>query len=308
MGGLRVEPVARHIGADVSGVELAAPLSEEQRAGIWSALLQHKVLFFRDQHLGHAEQVTLGKYFGPLLPGHPYAGDSPAGYPEILTVDKREIELKYGVSYAERYRQDPGFRYGWHTDISPSLAPPAACILRAETVPEFGGDTQWTSLVAAYAGLSAQLRCFVDGLSAEHAYVTAKPLDTRDRYQAQIMERPLSSIHPMVRIHPETGERALYVNPHFTRRIVELSAAESAAVLQLLFEQIARPAYTVRFRWTSGSVAMWDNRATAHLVPTDLDEDSIERRMHRVTIAGDIPVGVDGRSSTALDPHSARPT
>lgn len=302
MPGLPIRRMAGHLGAEVHGIDLAAPLDTATVADLRNALLKHKVIFFRDQHLGHAEQVAFGRWFGPLTPAHPYETDAPAGFPEVLTVDWRHNERRYGLSEAERHRDEPTFRSGWHTDLTPVVNPPAACILRAETVPPFGGDTIWSSLVAAYAGLSAPLRAFVDGLHAEHSYLGGEAFsdDERDGYQQLLKANRRASVHPVVRVHPETGERALFVNPQFTRRIVELSGAESSTVLDLLFEQIARPTYTVRFRWEPGSVAFWDNRATAHLIPTDLDHFRVERRMHRVAIIGEVPVGPDGRRSTTI--------
>ena len=146
-------------------------------------------------------------------------------------------------------------------------------MLRADVVPEFGGDTTFTNLVAAYEGLSAPVQRFVDGLRAEHRYGAATGAQGRDRSAATASreQKPLVARHPVVRVHPVTGERALFVNPGFTHRIVGVSRDESRHLLDLLFDEITAPAYTVRFRWEPGSVAFWDNRATAHLGPQDID-------------------------------------
>jgi taurine dioxygenase len=149
--------------------------------------------------------------------------------------------------------------------------------------------------VAAYEGLSKPLRDFVDGLRAEHRFLAGYQTSDEDgKLVKRINDNLLVSVHPVVRVHPETGERALFVNPGFTDRVVGLSALESRRVLELLHEQITRPEYTVRFRWQPGSLAFWDNPATAHLAPSDLDHLDVQRTLHRVTLIGDRPVGPDG--------------
>jgi alpha-ketoglutarate-dependent taurine dioxygenase len=162
-------------------------------------------------------------------------------------------------------------------------------------VPEHGGDTTWTNLVAAYEGLSAPLRSLADGLKAEHRFNARRRFsDSENPYAKRVAANPQVSIHPVVRVHPETGERALFVSPGFTSHILDLSQSESERILELFFEQITKPAYTVRFRWNPGDIAFWDNRATAHLGPQDLDHLDLERVLYRTTIVGDVPVGVDG--------------
>ena len=296
-----VRRLAGHIGAELSGVDISQPLDERTVAAIREALLAYKVIFFRDQRLDHASQVAFARQFGALTHAHPHEDAAPQEAPEILTIDPRKYEERYGVSSKDQHRRQYSYYSGWHTDVTAVVNPPAASILRAEVVPEFGGDTSWTNLVAAYEGLSAPLRALADSLRAEHRFLAAyQPEGDTDAYQQRINQNLLVSIHPVVRVHPETGERALYVNPGFTSRIVGVSAAESRQLLDLFFEQIARPAYTVRFSWRPGDVAFWDNRATAHLAPTDLDHLDVQRTLHRVTLIGDVPVGPDGRESESI--------
>lgn len=293
---LTIKRVAGHIGAEITGVDLAHPLDPTTVEEIRQALLTHKVVFFRGQTLDHSTQIAFARQFGELTHAHPHEDAPPEEHPQILTIDPRRYEERYGANYRELYRKRQYSYYsGWHTDVTAAVNPPAASILRAETVPDFGGDTQWTNLVAAYEGLSAPVRDFVDGLRAEHRFLAGyQTTDEDGKLVKRINDNLLVSVHPVVRVHPETGERALFVNPGFTDRIVGLSALESRRVLELLYEQITRPEYTVRFRWQPGSVAFWDNRATAHLAPSDLDHLDVQRTLHRVTLIGDRPVGPDG--------------
>ncbi|WP_248962869.1 TauD/TfdA dioxygenase family protein [Sphaerisporangium perillae] len=293
---LDVRRVAGHIGADIRGIDISHPLDPSTAQEIRQALLAHKVVFFRGQTLDHAAQIAFARQFGELTHAHPHEDAPPQEFPQILTIDPRRYEERYGSDFRELYRKRQYSYYsGWHTDVTAAVNPPTASILRAETVPSFGGDTQWTNLVAAYEGLSEPLRRFVDGLRAEHRFLAGYQATGEDgKYAKRINDNLLISVHPVVRVHPETGERALFVNPGFTDRIVGLSPQESRRLLDLLYEQITRPEYTVRFRWEPGSVAFWDNRATAHLAPTDLDHLDVERTLHRVTLIGDRPVGPDG--------------
>ncbi|MFD8394483.1 TauD/TfdA dioxygenase family protein [Streptomyces sp. NPDC059680] len=298
MSTLSVRPVAGHIGADIDGIDLAQPLSTDTVETIKHALYRYKVVFFRGQRLDHASQITFARHFGELTYAHPHDDAPPEDHPEIFTIDPRRFEQRYGKDFRDEYRKRQySYVDGWHTDVTAAVNPPAGSILRAETVPQVGGDTQWTNLVAAYEGLSAPVRAFVDTLRAEHRYGGSRRVDGDSEYARRINDNLLVAIHPVVRVHPESGERALFVNPGFTSHIVDVTAGESKRIIDLLYAEITRPEYTVRFRWEPGHVAFWDNRATAHLAPRDLDHLDVERRLHRVTLIGDIPVGPDGRES-----------
>jgi alpha-ketoglutarate-dependent taurine dioxygenase len=294
---LSVRPVAGHIGADIVDVDLSAPLDEATVAAITAALHRYKVIFFRDQQLDHAAQIRFGRHFGELTYAHPHDEAPPEGHPEIFTIDPERYAQRYGNDPALRNRRKYSYVAGWHTDVTAAVNPPAASILRAEVVPEVGGDTTWTNLVAAYEGLSAPVRAFVDTLRAEHRYGGSEKPTGSSPYAKRINDNLLVSVHPVVRVHPVTGERALFVNPGFTSHIVDVEPRESRAILDLLYAELTRHEYTVRFRWEPGSVAFWDNRATAHLAPADLDHLNVKRTLHRVTVIGDRPVGPDGRYS-----------
>jgi alpha-ketoglutarate-dependent taurine dioxygenase len=287
----KVTPV---LGAEVRGIDLAGPLDDQDIARLRGALLAHRVLFFRGQRLDHASHVALGARFGELTRAHPYDGAAPEVHPEIFALDhqKRVAEARRTSQNLKPMRF--GTFPGWHCDVTPAVNPPAASILRAEVIPQIGGDTQWTNLIAAYESLSEPLRRFVDGLRAEHCFELGYS-DVTGRMAAN----RLVSHHPVVRVHPETGERALYVSPGFTSHIVGMHPNESTALLQLLFEQITRPEHIVRLKWEPGTVAFWDNRSTAHLAPLDVPDDQ-ERRLYRVTLVGDVPVGPDGSPSTSI--------
>jgi taurine dioxygenase len=174
--------------------------------------------------------------------------------------------------------------------------PATASILRGVVIPPYGGDTLWTNLVAAYEDLSVPVRNFIDGLQAVHVW-HGYDGETRASHDAS---KPPSAVHPVVRVHPVTGEKALFVNPVFTRYLVGLSDRESEAILGVLFAQLERPQFQVRFRWEPHSLAFWDNRATAHLGPLDLATADFDRRVERVTVVGDVPEGPDGFRSIPL--------
>jgi alpha-ketoglutarate-dependent sulfate ester dioxygenase len=295
---LDVRPLTTSLGAEVHGVDLAEPLDDGTVAELRAALLAHRVLFFRGQHLDHDRQIAFGRRFGQLTYAHPHDASPPQGYPEIYTVDTRRFKEIYGGQGVEGKDRSPFT--GWHSDVTPAVNPPYASILRADIVPEVGGDTHWTNLVAAYQSLPRPLQELADGLRAEHRY-GADALRNRRPHSERLLEITdhLVAHHPVVRVHPETGERALYVNPIFTSHILDVSQRESEVLLDLFFDHLVRPEHLVRFRWEPGSVAFWDNRTTAHLGPRDVD-DSIPRVLHRVTLIGDVPAGPDGRQSTLV--------
>ncbi|MET8829336.1 TauD/TfdA family dioxygenase [Streptomyces sp. NPDC004610] len=302
-GGIEVRPVAGYIGAEITGVDLADGLDEAQVAAVRAAVLRWKVVFFRGQRLDHEGHVRFARRFGEPVVLRRRGSASPAGHPEIeTTADRLELGGRYGMEHDEwlRRRRHIPLR-GWHCDHGARIDPPAATILRAETVPPYGGDTTWSNLAAAYAGLSAPVRAFADGLRAEHRLgvgYQSRPGD--DAYVRHLLDHQIATVHPLVRVHPETGERVLFVNGYYVEHLTDVSRAESRLLLELLLEQATRPEYTVRFRWEPGSVAFWDNRATIHLAPSDNAHLGQPRTMHRVMLAGDVPVGVDGRPSEAL--------
>lgn len=291
---IEVKPTSGFTGAEITGVNLSDRLSDEAIAEIRQALLQWKVVFFRNQNIDHAAQIAFTARFGEVTYAHPHEDDPIGDYPQILPIDRSRYERRNGLRRAS-------YENRWHTDVTAVVNPPAASILRAVDVPSIGGDTTWTNLVAAYEGLSAPLRALADTLKAEHRFNARLRLPSNSKLVQRIAANPQVSIHPVVRVHPETGERALFVNPGFTSHILDVSPQESELLLELFFNQITKPAYTTRFRWNNGDLAFWDNRATAHLAPQDLDHIEVERVLYRTTITGDIPVGPDGFQSQSVE-------
>jgi alpha-ketoglutarate-dependent taurine dioxygenase len=307
-------PLAGHIGACCTGVDLR-DVDESVCHRIWQAVVKHKVVFFPAQSLDHAGHVALARRFGGLTRrAAPHDGAAPDGFPEVLTVDTKQRDPRYGEDFEERYRSRwLNYNAGWHTDLTPAVNPPAVSILRAERVTQFGGDTQWTNLEAAYEGLSPNVRALADGLRAEHSFFAGCQMRQHDAIDVDVLalnqRYPLVAEHPVVRVHPESGCRSLFVNPASTSRILGFSPFQSDAVLALLFGQIARPEFTVRWRWAPGDIAFWDNRSTAHLSPGDAGVSGQRRTLYRVTLLGDVPVGPDGRPSEVIagEPFRALP-
>ncbi len=288
-----VSPLSAHIGAELSGVDLTRPLTSDAAATIRAALLKWRVVFFREQFLSHDQQIAFSSQFGELTVGHPVFGHVD-GHPEIYSISKQRKATRFeGQALVRPWT-------GWHTDVTAAVNPPFASILRGVTIPPYGGDTQWTNLVRAYETLSGPLRGFIDGLRGVHEFAPPPGARATDDFDKVVKDRSLVSEHPLVRVHPETGERALYVSPGFLKRIVGLTPRESQSILELLWEHITRPEFTVRFKWNPGSVAFWDNRSTSHLAPTDIFDLEFDRQLYRTTLVGDVPVGPDGKSSTAI--------
>ncbi|MCW2240574.1 TauD/TfdA dioxygenase family protein [Azospirillum canadense] len=288
-----VHPLTGHIGAEIDGVDLRQPLQPAVVAEIKAALLTWKVVFFRDQPLSHEQHVAFASAFGAPTIGHAVYGFVD-GHPQVYSVARDRFD--------DRHKGELLIRpwTGWHSDVTAAVNPPAASILRGVDIPPYGGDTQWTNLVEAYNGLSDTLRGFVDTLRGVHYFTPPEGQDATENFVKRNADRPLVSEHPLVRVIPENGERALFVSPSFLKRITGLKPRESQQLLELLFEHVTRPEYTVRFRWQPGSIAFWDNRTTAHLAPRDIFSLDFDRQLYRITLRGDVPVGVDGRPSTAI--------
>jgi len=286
---LDIAPVGGRIGAEIRGLPLSGELSGDTTAAILDALYRHKVLFFRDQHqLDDARQEAFAQRLG-----------KPVAHP---TVPVRE-----GSGYLLELDSLHGGRAAsWHTDVTFVPAYPAASILRAVTSPESGGDTTWANTTAAYEGLPEPLKLLAGNLWALHtnAYDYAA---TRSDVSAEAVKRHrevfastvYETEHPVVRIHPVTGERTLVLG-HFIKNFVGLSSADSQRLFQVLQDQVIKLENTVRWRWRAGDVAIWDNRATQHYAVNDYGDQ--RRVMRRVTIAGDVPVSIDGRTSRVVKP------
>ncbi|MBT6205165.1 MAG: TauD/TfdA family dioxygenase [Rhodospirillaceae bacterium] len=297
---ITVTPMAVHIGAEIGGVDLTRPLPSEQVADIRAALLRWKVIFFRDQMLDHDQHVAFARQFGDPTPAHVvYGGQNQQ--PEIYSIAKfRKANSNRGQGAMRPWS-------GWHTDITAAINPPAASILRGVTVPPYGGDTQFTNLAVAYNTLSPTLRGLLDHLRAVHRFAVSQGATAVNDHDKAVQQHTLVSEHPMVTVHPETGERVLYANPAFVEGICGMEADEGRWLMELLWEHIIRPDFTVRFRWQPGSIAFWDNRATAHLAPRDIFDTDFERQFYRVTLNGEVPVGIDGRPSTAIEGRPIEP-
>ena len=271
-----VNPMSIHIGAEISGVDLSRPLPPDQVSAIRAALVRWKVVFFRDQSLDHRKHIALARQFGDTTAGHVVYG-SDGEYPQIYSVAKHRK--------ANRFQGQALFRAwsGWHTDITAAINPPAASILRGEVVPPYGGDTQFTNLVAAYNALSPAMQAFVDGLRGVHRF--APPVGRgRDAGVPGADAQAHAGERASDRARAPGKRRARAVRePVVFESIVGLSARESQVVLEFLWEHVVRPEFTVRFRWAPGSVAFWDNRATAHLAPRDIFDSDFDRQFYRVT-------------------------
>lgn len=267
------------IGAEVTEIDLARPLDEEVRAELRRALLEWKVLFFRDQDITREEQRAFAQQWGPL-DQHPFYTYANPGQTDVDVVTLAK-DAAMGGSENE-----------WHSDVTWHRVPPLGAVLRAVEVPELGGDTLWMDMGAAYDGLSADLKARIDGRTAVHDWRTSfGAVMPKDAVDALSDAFPPAE-HPIVRIHPETGRRTLFVNAIFTQHVVGLDREESDALLVEIYRQANRVEYQVRFRWTPGAVAFWDNRATQHYASSDYWPQ--RRVMDRISIGGDVPVGPGG--------------
>lgn len=274
---LTITPLSSALGAQIDGVDLTLPLSEEQRTAIEQALLKHQVIFFKDQSITPQQQAHFAANFGDLHI-HPIYPNVPE-QPEVLVLDTAVTDVRDNAV--------------WHTDVTFLPTPALGAVLSAKQLPAFGGDTLWASGIAAFEGLSKPLQVLLDGLTATHDFTKSFPLerfgstpeDLARWEQTRKNNPPLS--HPVIRTHPVSERKSLFVNEGFTTKINELSEAESEAILKLLFAHATRPEYTIRWRWQENDVAFWDNRVTQHYAVDDYRPN--RRVMHRATILGDAP-------------------
>lgn len=281
---LDIAPMTGWIGAEVGGVDLTQPISEDLAGALRDALYRHQVIVFRSQHLDLARQKALTRVFGPLMRSK-YISSGIAGEPDVIRVLKEADE--------------PGGVFGgdWHTDLSFLEEPPAGSVLTAHEVPPYGGDTVWASQVAAWETLPEPLRLLLDGRMAihvgkPHGVKWAPPV--KDRAGASITmvrgdpEADAERAHPAVPAHPATGRRALFLNQLYVIRLDGLSEAESRPILEQVQRHTIRPEFCVRLRWSAGDVAVWDNFATQHYAVNDYQ--GFRRLMYRTAFAGPKPV------------------
>jgi alpha-ketoglutarate-dependent taurine dioxygenase len=267
-----IEPMTPAVGAIVSGLDLREPLEPETVLAVRDAVLEHGVVFFREQDLTREQMLAFIVNFGtPCVDPISVAQGPVPGEATIHELPTRAYAPATAV---------------WHIDSSLGAAPAALMALRAIEVPAVGGDTCWASMYAAYEALSEPMRNMLDGLTALHSAYKVLPL--MGGSADGLLQEDLRSIHPVVRVHPETGRRALFANELWTERIVELSTAESDALLAFLFEHVKSPEFSIRWHWKQHDLAFWDNRSFAHHAINDYTE---HRVMQKSLLAGDRPYG-----------------
>ena len=285
MGGqLDIRPVTPRVGAEIRGLDLSQPLGDDVVAQLRAALVHRLVLFFPGQDLTPAQHASFARQFGELTEAHPVMPAHPEES-SVLPIDSRLNKSAF-----------------WHTDVTFMATPPMGSILHAVEMPEVGGDTLWVNLQAAYDGLSAPLQAFVDTLTAIHhdPYFAADVEAAGGTvWDGKRITRLRPVLHPVVRIHPETGRKGLFVNENFTQSILGMSRIESDGLLQMLYRHCTEtPEFALRHRWEPGDVAFWDNRATLHYATDDYGD--VLRIVHRVTLRGDRPFGGPGTGMDAV--------
>lgn len=286
---LDVTPLSGTIGSVIHGVDIKRELDEETVAALRSVWLERRVVFFPQQFLTPDEHIRFVSYFGELTPAHPVIPGI-EGHPEVFEIDyskSREVYAQYGDVSTRRAGLD------WHTDVTFVERPPAGSVLNAVVVPPAGGDTLWSDQVAAFSALSDSLQGYLSTLTAVHSGKAAfsgelSKLKDGGEWDGEAYTSLEPVEHPLVRTHPETGEKVLFVNPGFTSHVKELRPDESDALLSFLYAHSVRPEFVVRYHWSSGDVGFWDNRATQHSVVGDYGDQ--HRVIQRVTIRGDRPI------------------
>ncbi len=270
-----VERHGRHLGAEIKEIDLRQPLDQVRFEALEAALIEHKVLFARGQDLTTAEHVRLSAMFGELEV-HPFRPEGE--FPEIMVLDNHKDNPVLSTDV-------------WHSDTTFRVRPTKYTILRCQIIPKTGGDTLWADMTAAYRGLSDTFQRIIVGLRAVHDFKNFRVLfgnSDEDRARLRRMEELYPNpTHPVVRTHPKTGDKILYVNPQFTLHIDGLGEDESRGLLEILFRQAQIPEYQFRHRWQPGDIVFWDNTATQHYAANDYYPD--RRRMERTAVIGDAP-------------------
>lgn len=275
MDTIDIQPISGALGAEIGGIDLASDLSVSQYQTLRRLLVEHEVIFFRDQNISPAQHKALAESFGPLQQ-HP-AYNTVEGFDEITILESTP--------------EKPTKIEMWHSDMTFRLHPPMGTILRSVIVPEKGGDTLWASMTAAYEGLSRPMQTLLEGLHAIHDFKhgfkesLAEPGGV-ERLADAVAENPPVR-HPVIRTHPESGKKVIFVNSLFTTHIEELPRSESEALLAFIFAHVTTPEYTCRFAWKPNSIAIWDNRSTQHKPVNDYFP--AHRQLLRTTIDGDQP-------------------
>ncbi len=285
---ISIQRVSPAVGAVVKGINLSIPVSPDIFGMLEQAIAEHGVLVFRDQHLTPAQHIGFSRLFGPLET-HVISEALLEGYPEIYVISNVVKDGKpKGRAYAGTY---------WHSDLSYMTVPAMGSMMYALQIPEIGGDTMFANMYLAYETLSAGLQRLLAQLGAVHDFGHAdKRFFSKRGSTARLNESARKKTppveHPVVRTHPTTGRKALFINPGFTSRFVDMTEEESEPLLEYLFQHITQPAFIYRHRWQVNDLVFWDNRCTIHHAIRDYGEDT-PRHMHRTTICGDKPFSFD---------------
>ena len=272
---ITVQHLSGSLGAEISGIDLTQPLNNSIYADIRRLLVEHEVIFFRDQDISLSQHKALAESFGPLQT-HPAYGTI-EGFPEITILESTP--------------EKPTMIECWHSDMTFKKHPPMGTILRSRIIPPKGGDTLWSSMTAAYDGLSSGMQNFLSSLTAVHDFAfgfkeSLAEAGGRERLAQAVADNPPVE-HPVICTHPESGKKVIFVNELFTTHIVSMTAKESRALLGFLYEHVVTPEFTCRFSWQPNSIALWDNRSTQHKPINDYFP--AHRKLERTTIDGDKP-------------------